>query len=418
MRRAGGERAGLLIRAPAEDHFSGDVDYPYRPDNNLYYLTGVDAPGCALLLSLEEMKDMGREALFLATSSPHSKVWVGEEITRERASERSGVPLRAIGDLESLRDLITKLEPRSFHHFPGGRKSPRTLFFDTGRGFEPGKSPTEPYGFLLETLGGAAFHLDLRSSGEILHPMRQVKSSAEVAHLEKAVQATARAQVRAWRALRPGIREYEIRAVIEETFIREGCPGWSFPPIVGTGPNTCVLHYERYDRETRDGDLVLMDIGAEFPCYSADVTRTVPVNGRFTPRQREIYSAVLAAQEAAIREIRPGVRFARVHETAFREGGAALKRLGLIQNESETGKYFLHGTSHGLGLDVHDPMPADTLAPGMVITVEPGIYIPEESLGVRIEDDVLVTEDGSRVLSGSLPRQIEEIEAIMAAREF
>jgi Xaa-Pro aminopeptidase len=212
--------------------------------------------------------------------------------------------------------------------------------------------------------------------------------------------------------------EYEIRAIVEGTFLREGAGGWSFPPIVASGPNSCILHYGGYTRRLEAGDLIVLDIGAERGFYAADVTRTFPAGGRFTPRQRQVYEAVLAAQETAIRAIKPGVPFAEINAVARREITASLKRLEVIRDEAEVGKYFPHGASHGVGLDVHDPMPADVLAAGMVITVEPGIYLKEEGLGVRIEDDVLVTENGARVLSAGAPRTVAEIESLMAEAEF
>ncbi len=412
--KEGGERAVLLLRAPAADHFSGDVDYPYRSDNNLFYLTGVEEPGCALLLSAHAMAEQGKAVLFFTPPHPGARIWVGDQLTREEASARSGVQLESVIEVSDLKNRLRNLDlPRR-----GSSREGRALYFESGAGFDAGRAITEPYGFLIESLGSGAFHVELRDPDGILLRHRQIKSPAEVAQLEKAIDATSKALLKAWRALKPGVHEFELRSVIESTFLREGCPGWSFPPIIGSGPNSCILHYERYDRRTEAGDLIVMDIGAEYGCYAADVTRTVPVSGKFSARQRQIYEIVLGAQEAAIREIRPGVPHWKINAAAFEKVAAGLKSIGLITKDDEAHKYLPHGTSHGLGLDVHDPMPDGTLRAGMVITVEPGIYIADENLGVRIEDDVLVTDDGCRILSDGAPRTVEEIEAWMGGREF
>jgi Xaa-Pro aminopeptidase len=421
MKRLEGENALLVLRASLPDQFTEEVEYPYRPDNDLYYLTGVAEPGCALFLSVKEVPDLGREALFVTPPDERLRVWIGDRMTREQAAEKSGIEARSVLDIKNLGEQLRKLRPRAAHAHPlgaGAVELEQPFFFAAGRGFLPGRSPTEPYGFLLETFGSGAFHFKLSDPGRVTLPLRQIKSAAEISHLKKAIDATCRAQRNALRAIRPGLHEFELRALVEATFLREGCAGWGFPPILCAGKNTLILHHETYDRRIEPGDLVLLDIGAEFGFYSADVTRTVPAGGRFSRRQREVYQAVLDAQEATIRSLRPGVPFGSVNETATREVAAGLKRLGLIKEDSEARKYFPHGVSHGLGLDVHDPMPLRELAPGMVITVEPGIYIPEEGFGVRIEDDVLITGDGAAVLSASAPRDVEEIEALMALREF
>jgi Xaa-Pro aminopeptidase len=419
MARAG-DGALLLLRAPPPDHFAGDVDYPYRPENDLYYLTGIAEPGCALLLSTREIEGKGKEVLFVDAPSPAARIWLGETITLERARELSGLPARAILEAKELKGLLGGLaggKPR-FHGFHGPRAGARTpFFFDEGRGFPPDGTLTEPHLFLLGSFGSRAFHLDLRGPGEVTHPLRQVKSAGEVKLLEEAVAATVKALENAMRAARPGIYEYEVRGIVEGTFLAEGC-GWGFPPIIASGPNTCILHYPRYDRRAAEGDLLLLDIGAERGFYSADVTRTFPAGGRFSPREREVYDIVFSAQEAAIRAIRPGLPFREVNDAARREVAAGLKRLGLIREEGELGKYLPHGTSHGIGLDVHDPMPGEELAAGMVITVEPGIYLPDEGFGIRIEDDILVTEDGPKVLSAGVPRTAAAVEALVAETEF
>jgi Xaa-Pro aminopeptidase len=416
-----GESSVLLLRAPPPDHFAGDVDYPYRPENDIYYLTGIAEPGCTLLLSTKEIEGKGKEVLFVDLPSAAGKVWVGEPFTLERARELSGLPAEAILGAEGLQGSLGNLAgaTRRFHDFHGPAPPSKrmTLFFDEGRGFRPGDALAEPQLFLLKSFGSRAFHFDLRPPGEVTHRLRQVKSPAELRLIQEAVDATVKALEKAMRGTRPGTYEYQLRGIVEGTFLEEG-GGWGFPPIIASGPNTCILHYPRYDRKAEDGDLFLLDIGADRGFYSADVSRTFPVNGKFTARQREIYEVVLEAQAATIRAIRPDLPFHEVNQVARREVAAGLKRLGLIREEGEVGKYLPHGASHGLGLDVHDPMPDERLAAGMVITVEPGVYIPDEGLGVRIEDDVLVTEDGARVLSAGAPRNPAAIEALMAETEF
>jgi Xaa-Pro aminopeptidase len=428
MERSGGERAFLLLRAPPPDNFAEDVDYPYRPDNDLYYLTGIADPGCALLLSVRELEGKGREVLFIDPPVEWMQLWVGDGMTPEEAGKRSGIPPRAVLRLAELASSLVELGgapgrsphgPGPHHALPGAAPPAKpAFFFAAAPAFRPGEVPTEPFGFLLQSLGSRAFHLDLRPPAAVIHPLRQVKSPREVALIRRAIAATVAAIRNAARIARPGIHEYELRAAIEGTFLAEGTGGWSFPPIVATGPNTCVLHYGKYGRRIAEGDLVLLDIGAEEGFYAADVTRTFPAGGRFTPRQRAVYEIVLRAQEAGIRAARPGATSAAVHEAAFAEIAAGLRALGLAEDAAGTRKLFPHFSSHGLGLAVHDPMPVETLKPGMVITVEPGIYIRDEGLGVRIEDDILITEDGAEVLSAAAPRSPAEVEAMVREKEF
>jgi Xaa-Pro aminopeptidase len=424
MKRLGGDKALMILRAPAADHYAGDVIYPYRPDDDLYYLSGIAEEDCALLLSVEEVKDRGHEILFYTPTPQALHAWTGEGLSARRASELSGIPAASVLELKELKEQVARLlgaqlaAPHPFHARAPATPKAAPLFFDAGRDFAPGTLPSEPYGFLLESLGSTAFHLELKRPAEVVHPLRQIKSAAEIALLQKAIDATCEAEVRAMKTARPGIFEYEVRALIEGTFVEAGCRGWGFPSIVATGPNTCILHYQDDRRRGEEGELLLMDIGAEYGFYSADVTRTLPLSGRFSPRQRQIYSLVLGAQLAGIAAVKPGVALKDVHNAAKAELAAGLKRLGLIEKDEEVSKYFLHGTSHGLGLNVHDPMPKEALAPGMVITVEPGLYLPAEKIGVRIEDDVLVTESGAVVLSAKAPRSPDEIEALMRQRTF
>jgi Xaa-Pro aminopeptidase len=236
-----------------------------------------------------------------------------------------------------------------------------------------------------------------------------VKAETEVALLRKAIDITMEAHREAAGVIAPGVFEYEVEGVLEYTFRRNGAERPAFPSIVGSGPFTTILHYDRNDRQMMDGDLVVVDIGAEYSGYAADVTRTYPVSGRFTDRQREIYQIVLDAQKAALERVRPGVAIGGpngVHAAAAR-----------VIAEAGYAEYFIHGTSHYLGLYVHDVGSSGRpLEAGMVLTVEPGIYLPEEGLGVRIEDDVLVTADGCKNLSAGLPRSSADVEAWMASQ--
>ena len=240
----------------------------------------------------------------------------------------------------------------------------------------------------------------------VLAGMRQIKSASEIMLLDKAVQITLKGHDAAARTIAPDVMEYEVQAALEYEFRRNGAEGSGYPSIVGSGPFSTILHYDKAERRMQSGDVVVVDVGAQYGGYSADVTRTYPVSGKFSPRQREIYQIVLDAQRAAIAEVKPGTTFAKIHAAAF----------NYIRSKGYA-KYFIHGTSHHIGLQVHDV--GDTsraLEPNMVITVEPGIYIPEEQLGVRIEDNLLVTATGSRVLS-DFPKEIDEVERLMQKRK-
>jgi Xaa-Pro aminopeptidase len=246
----------------------------------------------------------------------------------------------------------------------------------------------------------------------IMAGLRLVKDEDEIRRLRRAIDITARAHREAWRLAEPGLHEYEIEAAIEYVFRAAGAERVGFPSIVGSGPNGTVLHYDENRRRTEAGDLVVVDIGAEFGYYTADLTRTFPVSGSFTARQRAIYELVLGAQEVAFEHIRPGATIADLTRAA---------RAHIDRNSrdlcggSSCNRYFVHGLSHWLGMDVHDVGDYGTpLAAGMVLTVEPGLYLPDEALGVRIEDDVLVTEDGYELLSADLPRRPDEVEAAMS----
>ena len=342
----------LVLRAAPDQEL---VKYQQEP--NFHYLTGFDEPNAILLL--DAASDPPQEFLFLPERKPAEERWTGVKLG------------------------------------PGPEAAKVTGFSKV--------LPTAEFDATLKKASERARAVyGLKEVQDDLAYLRQVKSPTEIALLEKAIQITLKAQQAAARSIAPGTMEYEVEAALEFEFRRNGAERPGFPSIVGSGPLSTVLHYDKNERRMQAGEVVVVDIGAEYGGYSADVTRTYPVSGKFSPRQREIYQIVLDAQKAAIAKIKPGVRISDLHQAA----------MGYIRSKGYE-KYFVHGTSHHIGREVHDV--GDTsrpLEPNMVITVEPGIYIPEEQFGIRIEDDVLLTPDGSRVLS-AFPKEITEVEALV-----
>lgn len=350
----------------------GDDTFPFRPRPDFLYLSGRHEAGVSLLLA------KGRDVLFAPPRDEHHELWNGPRIA-------PGTPLAAasgFGEVVAWDERAAVLDAALADGAP--------LFLS---------------GIEVSSLGlqrpPAA-----RDAASFIARLRQVKDAGELALLDRAIGATCAALSETMRSIEPGHYEYEAQAVIEYLFSRRGAQRPGFASIVGSGPNSCTLHYQDNRRRMEAGDLVVMDVGAELFGYTADVTRTVPVSGTFTPRQREIYTLVLRAQDAGIAAARPGVTLRQVDAAAR----AVITQAGY-------GRFFPHGTSHWLGLDVHDVGAYDRpLEPGMVLTVEPGIYLPDEALGVRIEDDVVITSDGRRLLSGGAPRDPAAIEALMAER--
>jgi len=395
--RAEGPLGTVVVLARAGKAPEGEHDTDFRQESDFYYLTGIVEPGAAVVLSWNmdarperprgapqgwQSTGVSHQALYLPAREPRRVRWEGEPLHKGTPGiER--LRFDEVHDADVLGDALAAAL--------AGASKPVRLFTASGRFDGPGDLPA---GVKVESFRRATAAL------------RLVKDAGEIALLRRAIDITSLALCEAMRSCEPGWNEYRLEATIEYVFRREGAERCGFPSIVGSGPNSCVLHYSKNRRAMRAGDLVVCDVGAEYGRYTADVTRTFPVSGKFTARQREVYEAVLAAQEAGIAAVRPGATVAEVHAAAQ----AVLKQRGLD-------RYFFHGTSHWLGLDVHDVGAyATKLAPGMVLTVEPGAYIADEELGVRIEDDVLVTEDGHEVLSKGAPRHPADIEALMSER--
>jgi Xaa-Pro aminopeptidase len=361
----------------------------FRQDPFFLYLTGVEEPGAALVLAPEERPRV--EVLFLAPRNPEAERWTGERDPLGQALEAR------LGFEEVYRtDRLAGFLREATSHA-------KTLFL-----LRPPAPFTAPVSRELETLKKVQERTpgaSIEDRSALLVRMRQIKSEEELACMRAAVEATGRGIRAAMARALPGATEFDVQQALEAGFREAGARRPAFRPICATGRNAAVLHYQANRDTIRAGDLFLLDVGAEIHGYAADVSRTFPVSGRFTPEQREIYELVLRAQEAGIAAVRPGARYREdVH-------GAARK----VIREAGRGDAFLHGTGHFVGLETHDVGDyGAVLEPGMVLTVEPGIYLPGAGFGVRIEDEVLVTEAGHEVLTRSIPKSVAEIESLLA----
>lgn len=388
----------MILRGAA----AGAEDAPVRRENNLYYLAGTDEPGTALVLyadgkARESARDRGpAEVLFVAVAGAGGSVPAGAPKALERPGFES---VRPVSEFPSYLDRILL----------GGAS---VVYIDQRRSRSLSAPLTDDEQLLKQARDrGAAFAV--RPAAPLIAPLRRIKSAAEIEILQTAAAITAEAQKEAMRTVRPGMYEYQLQSVVEHVFMVNGARRPGFPSIVGSGPNSCILHWSENTRKMEAGDLVVVDIGAEYRRYTADITRTIPVSGTFTKRQRDIYEIVLAANRAAIEMLGPGVDMQDVNDKVNEVLAAGLMKLGLIQDRSGLRRYYIHGLSHSVGLQVHDVGALGRLEPGMVITIEPGLYLRDEGLGVRIEDDVLITEGGRLVLTSGAPKTVEEVEKLM-----
>jgi len=410
----------IVFGAPRRNR-SNDVWYEYRQSSDLLYLTGSHEPGSVLLLAPGGMDVDGRrvrELLFVPPRDPDQEVWLGRRFGAERAMAVLGIDLAvdATRFAEVAGPLLSELHV--FHlplpdAVPGGSllHGQLTVFSELVT-TDVGDDPPGP---------------DASRLRAILDDLRTVKTDEELQLLRRAIDITAEAHRAVMQELEPGWHEYEIEALVEYTFKRRGAEHAGFPSIVGSGENSVILHYETNRRRVEAGDVVVIDIGAELHGYAADLTRTLPADGRFSAEQRAVYELVYRAQEAGIDAARAGNPFSAPHSAARGVLAEGLSALGLIDGpDDEAGlrRFFMHGTSHYLGLDVHDVGSRGPLRPGAVLTVEPGVYIPAAddieprwwNIGVRIEDDILVTEDAPVVLSAGVPRQVDAVETLMRQR--
>lgn len=417
-----GQNSIAIIPTAPERLRNRDVDYPYRPDSDFYYLTGFAEPES--LAVLIPNRPQGQYLLFCRERDLEKETWHGRRAGLEGACERYGAddafPITDIDDI-----------------VPGLMENKHRLYYTMGYYPEFDHKILDWTNQLREKERmGVSTPKETVALDHILHPMRLRKREAEITALRQAIAVTVQAHQRAMQVCRVGMYEYQLEAELIHEFMRQGCRSPAYPSIVGSGENTCILHYIDNNMQLKDGDLVLIDAGAEFDCYAADITRTFPVTGHFSETQRAIYELVLRAQQAIIAVIRPGTFWNQLQEIAVNVLTEGLVELGLLQGKVETlikeetyKRFYMHRSGHWLGMDVHDvggykiDEEWRVLESGMVLTVEPGLYIPAGmqnvpeqwwNIGVRIEDDVLVTEQGHEVLTEALPKTVAEIEALMA----
>jgi Xaa-Pro aminopeptidase len=367
----------------------GEVRTGFFQEANFYYLTGWTEPGAILVMTPKA------DLLLIPGRDKVQEQWTG--------------PKAAPGDdnIHKVTGFDIVLPAETFEqNLPNWVSESRIVY-------------TLTEGPRSEALKQLLPVREVRDAAPAVAKLRMKKSPAEIALIQHATDVAVEAHRTGWKRLRPGVKEHQIAAAMSNVYFDAGCERHAYAPIVGSGPNAAILHYSKNTRRADSGELVLMDVGPECSMYATDLTRTVPVNGKFSPRQRELYEIVLGAQKAALSALKPGVMLgSRANQTGIHKLAADyIASHGKDRKGESLGKYFTHGVGHHIGLDVHDAFdPAVPLEAGMVVTLEPGIYIPEEGIGIRIEDVVLITEHGARVLSEKLPREISEVEKSMAAR--
>ena len=350
-------------------------------EQNFFYLSGWREPYAAMLLC-SACPEGEREVFFLAKRNARREVYDGHMVAPGDTDSREKTGFTLVMPYEQLEVQLAKALSSANQLY--------TIF--------DGKEQT------LSRMAPLRTVKDLRAT---ITQLRLRKSAAELALMQKAIDASIAAHVRSWQVTRPGLYEYEVSAVMQQTYFALGCERNAYAPIVGSGPNSVILHYNQNRRRMDAGEVLLMDVGGEYSMYAADITRSIPVSGKWTARQKHVYDLVLGAQNAVIAAAKPGVMLSELTKVA-RE---YFNQQGKGPNDKAWGDYLLHGVSHHIGLDVHDPYdPTIPLAEGNVITVEPGLYIAEENLGIRIEDMILITKDGAKLMTSALPRKAEDME--------
>ncbi len=380
--------------------------YVFMQEENFYYLTGHNEEGAALLLLPESAAQKGwtgpREILYLPPRDLAQEKWNGPRLGPDDPGIKEKTGFANVEVFTKLHETLANLSrvfPELYTELPGPH--------DEGYPHAANWS---------NWIKGAASHVTLKDVSPSVGTLRAIKSPGELALLTKAIEASIDAQFTAMKMMHSGLYEYQVAAKMVEIHADAGCETEAYAPIVGSGINSTVLHYNKLDRKIDGGEIALLDVAGQYSGYAADITRTIPADGKFTPRQREIYEIVLGAQNAALAALKPGMMMGGKDSNSLQKIATEyIDSHGKDKEGRSLGRYYIHGLSHHLGLNVHDPSgPSRPLEPGMIITIEPGIYIPEENLGVRIEDDVLITPTGYKLLTARLPRSPDDIEKIMA----
>jgi Xaa-Pro aminopeptidase len=386
---------------------SASEAYVFNQENNFYYLTGHNEEGAALLLIPDSTEAKGwsgpKEIFYLPTRNLATERWNGSRIGPDDPGVQEKVGFSDVRNFSKLTMDLLQLA-----------KSYPTLYTLLPHSGDAGYPHLQNWeNWLNKTVPGVKL-VQIESQ---IGALRQIKSSGEIALLTRAIDLSVDAQLDAMRNMRPEMMEYQVAARMVRIHQEGGCETEAYSPIVGAGFNSTVLHYDKVGAKIEDGDVVVLDVGGQYSGYTADITRTLPANGKFTARQREIYDIVHGAQQAALDALKPGAHLTRTTDgkNLYTIAYDYINTHGKDSHGQPLGKYFIHGLGHHLGLDVHDAGdPGAVLVPGMVVTIEPGIYIPEEKIGVRIEDDVLITATGYVLLTQRLPRSADEIEKVMA----
>ena len=414
------QACALLFTSPTRVR-NHDCDFRYRPDSDFWYLTGFSEEEACLVLLPGEDRSQHKSILFLRPRDPLMETWNGRRLGIERAPEALGVD-----EAYDIKELWTEL-PKILSDW-------ERIVYRTGQDADTDRKPIDLVTSLRnKARGGVEPPVELLDTAPLLHELRLFKSEDELKEMRRAALITTEAHIECMRQTEPGMNECEVDALIDYTFRRRGGTGAAYTNIVAGGANACILHYVENNQPLADGALLLIDAGSESNYYASDVTRTFPVNGKFSEEQRAVYEVVLAAQKAAIEGLAPGVPFDWMHRRSLEGIVDGLLELGLLEGTRESViedksymRFYMHKAGHWLGLDVHDcgayflDGASRVLEPGMVLTVEPGIYIADDDetveerwrgIGVRIEDDILITESGWENLTADIPKEVDEVEA-------
>ena len=388
-----------------------DAQLPFEQNSDLFYLTGVDQEDTILILHPDAKDPKDREILFVRESNDTIAVWEGAKLTKQQASERTGITRIDWNDTFEVTLGVLAVQADNI--------------YITTNEHPHGSVPIEPRNarFVKQCKKRFPLHRYERLA-PLIYKLRTIKAAEEIAFIQQACDITEAGFRRVLGFLKPGVGEWQVQAEYIHEFTRSGSRGFAYTPILAGGSNACVLHYVENNCELKDGDLMLMDVAAEYGGWNSDMTRTIPINGKFTDRQRDVYNAVLRMLHFADSILRPGILMPEFQKQVMAQMEKELIDLGLFTAEQAAAqddtkplvkKYFMHGTSHHIGIDVHDVSPAHTVvAPGMVFTIEPGIYIPAEKLGVRLENDYLIGEIENINLMATIPIEADDIESLMA----